>query len=134
MTIYPYQRHEWRRAEVDGSELVVKEWTDPEDGQKEVFFRNLSSVIADSARNGAGWLLTLQLFVIFWSMDNWPVFFNCSGIPILGAGIEWIITHLVLGLAALAGVAMGFESEYTEYTPKQVGKKSGVGKVKEKER
>ncbi|KAH7039766.1 uncharacterized protein B0I36DRAFT_357160 [Microdochium trichocladiopsis] len=55
--------HEWRRSRAllsrspqgDGEvqheeeeELVVKEWTDPKDGQKETFFRNLNGIILDA--------------------------------------------------------------------------------------
>lgn len=49
--------HEWRRSraplslaagEEDEEELVVREWTDPKDGQKESFFRNLNGLILDA--------------------------------------------------------------------------------------
>src|SRR5690242_3345848 len=53
ITVPRYARHEWRRApEIEEDELVVKEWTDPEDGEKEIFFRNLNSAILDATSNG----------------------------------------------------------------------------------
>ncbi|KAI1100234.1 hypothetical protein F4804DRAFT_344892 [Jackrogersella minutella] len=54
----------------DGEELVVKEWTEPRDGAKEVFFRNINGLILDATddsnnKGGSGWsdaLLTLELW------------------------------------------------------------------------
>jgi hypothetical protein len=47
ITVPRFASHEWRRANSEGEELVVKEWTGPVDGEKQIFFRNLSSVILD---------------------------------------------------------------------------------------
>jgi quercetin dioxygenase-like cupin family protein len=116
-----YARHEWRRAEFpnEDEELVVKEWTDPEDREKEVFFRNLSSVIEESTKYGKPneWSLTHQLFVIFRALDNFPVLVDLGYIPVVGKGLEWAITHFVLGYAVLLGLLMGWKSVYPEYTP-----------------
>jgi mannose-6-phosphate isomerase-like protein (cupin superfamily) len=129
-------RHSWQRAEGGGEELVVREWTDPEDGEKEVFFRNLSSVLLESETPGSefrGFWLTLNLWCIFWGMDNWPVFLDCGNIPLVGSWIEWAIAHFVLGLAMLVGGAMGLKCWYEEYTPtRPIGKSvhaKGKGKV-----
>jgi quercetin dioxygenase-like cupin family protein len=114
-----YARHEWRRASSSDEELIVKEWTDPEDGEKEVFFRNLSSVIEDATRNGKPneWSLTPQLFVIFRALDNFPVLVDLGYVPVVGKGLEWAITHFVLGYALLLGLVLGWKSVYPEYTP-----------------
>jgi hypothetical protein len=116
-----HARHEWRRAEFpnEDEELVVKEWTDPEDREKEVFFRNLSSVIEEITKYGKPneWSLTHQLFVIFRALDNFPVLVDLGYIPVVGKGLEWAITHFVLGYAVLLGLLMGWKSVYPEYTP-----------------
>jgi quercetin dioxygenase-like cupin family protein len=114
-----YARHEWRRASSSDEELIVKEWTDPEDGEKEVFFRNLSSVIEDATkdRKPNEWSLTHQLFVIFRALDNFPVLVDLSYVPVVGKGLEWAITHFVLGYAVLLGLVLGWKSVYPEYTP-----------------
>ncbi|KAK6073464.1 hypothetical protein SCUP515_06799 [Seiridium cupressi] len=41
--------HEWRRSRAANGEedLVVREWTHPGDGAKEVFFRNLNGMVLD---------------------------------------------------------------------------------------
>jgi len=99
--------------------LVVKEWTDPADGQKEVFFRNLSSVILDCTKDGPPkeWWLSWQLFVVFWGLDNYPVFLKVAGVPLIGSLLEWALTHLILVAAVLAGKIVGLRSVYAEYTP-----------------
>lgn len=74
-------RHEWKLApgsddaarDDDQYALVVKEWTDPADGEKEIFFRSLSSVFMEPPRLEA--MLTLQLFCTFQALDNYPVIF-----------------------------------------------------------
>lgn len=119
ITVSRFARHEWQRATADGEELVVKEWTDPADGAKEVFFRNLSSVIVDCTKNGPPkeWWLTWQLFVVFWGLDNYPVLLNLTWVPLIGLTLEWALTHLVLFAAVLAGRIVGLKSVYGEYTP-----------------
>jgi hypothetical protein len=67
-------------------EVVVEEWTDPSDIAKPLFFWNLNGIItapggtimpkrqaAAKALLGSRWI-DLQLFVVFWELDNWPVF------------------------------------------------------------
>ncbi len=110
----------------------MKEWTIPSDGDKEVFFRNLNSVVLDCTKDGPPneWWLTWQLFVIFWGLDNYPVFLPCGWIPWIGTTLEWSITHLVLSAAVIAGQLIGLKSVYEEYTPK--GRRQeivGKGKV-----
>ncbi|KAE8448327.1 hypothetical protein EG329_009571 [Mollisiaceae sp. DMI_Dod_QoI] len=131
ITIPRYARHEWRRASPDGPPLIVQEWTDPGDGAKEVFFRNLSSVIEQETKTGPPreWWLTWQLFVIFWGLDNWPVLLSSGDIPIFGIIIqklgfngwfEWAVTHAVLWAATLLGWVWGLKSVYEEYTPERL--------------
>ncbi|KAI1214183.1 uncharacterized protein F4807DRAFT_117507 [Annulohypoxylon truncatum] len=134
--------HEWRRAsredeeeggedggaggrEVEGEgegegedveELVVKEWTEPKDGAKEVFFRNLNGLVLDAAGGGGGgggWrsaLLELELWNLFWRADNYPV--------VLGTGAGWVrrvATKMVMGAAVALGWVLGCRGVYEEY-------------------
>lgn len=98
---------------------MVKEWTDPADGEKEVFFRNLSSVIVDCIKSGPPneWWLTWQLFVVFWGLDNYPVLVSMTWVPLVGSMLEWALTHLVLLVAVFAGKLIGLKSVYDQYTP-----------------
>ncbi|KAF8854087.1 hypothetical protein BDZ45DRAFT_806089 [Acephala macrosclerotiorum] len=141
ITVPKYARHEWCRASPSGPPLIVQEWTEPRDGEKEVFFRNLSSVIEDETKNGPPreWWLTWQLFVIFWGLDNWPVLLASSDVPIvgkilgvggLGSWFEWVVTHIALGLAAWIGGLVGLKSVYLEYTPARLLKRAERTKEK----
>ncbi|CZR51067.1 uncharacterized protein PAC_00942 [Phialocephala subalpina] len=131
ITVPRYARHEWRRVSPDGPPLVVQEWTEPGDGEKEVFFRNLSSVIEDETRSGPPreWWLTWQLFVVFWGLDNWPVLMSAVDVPGFGrllhalgltGWFEWIVTHVVLRVAVLVGGVVGLKSICPEYTPRRL--------------
>lgn len=137
-----YGRHEWRRptaseletldrdkakissGEVDG-DLIVTEWTDPADGQKESFFRNLNSAILDITSGGGGiltdYLLMLQLFVIFRAHDNYPVVWPERGFKTENKsvirGFQWVVTHTALRAAVLLGWVLGLKGAYDEYTP-----------------
>lgn len=125
ITVPRFARHEWRRAQPieDGVDLVVEEWTDPADGEKEQFFRNISSVVLDNTKTGPPsepWL-GLQLFVIFAGLDNYPVFYSGPAcLSVFSSSIEWAVTHLVLRLSAIIGSLMGLRAIYPEYTPLQV--------------
>jgi hypothetical protein len=127
-----FARHEWRRAvEKDGTAfseswddepLVVEEWTDPFDGGKEVFFRNLNSVIIDTTKNPTWWMdwwLTLQLFVVFAAADNYPVFW-----PNGHETMQFLLTHFVLEVAKGVGRLFGARGAYEEYTPSELVKKN----------
>ncbi|KAL2072702.1 hypothetical protein VTL71DRAFT_12045 [Oculimacula yallundae] len=149
ITVPRYAKHEWQRASralalgydftplsssltqslLDDEELIVREWTDPNDGQKEVFFRNLSGIIADDVERGEGeWVLTPKLWKLFREVDNWPVFFEMWRVPVLGKVlermslgrvVEWGVTHGVLGLVCLGGWVLGMKGVREEYTPKK---------------
>ncbi len=120
--------HEWRRvSEEDAvSELIVKEWTVPEDGQKEVFFRMLNSFLMEERPSELydcrvmtprwmrmwieKWVVMLQLFIIFWEWDNWPVLVgNGSGLS------SWVATHLALWSCSCLGYLLGLKGLYREY-------------------
>ncbi|KXJ91796.1 hypothetical protein Micbo1qcDRAFT_161832 [Microdochium bolleyi] len=128
--------HEWRRSQTRGveDELVVKEWTDPKDGQKEGFFRNLNGIILDAlaaeARaqaeqqdSGAGaqgkllsWrmrTLDLELNNLFWRMDNWPLVLDqARGWP---GWVHGLATRAVLIGSVVLGKVLGLKGVYPEY-------------------
>jgi hypothetical protein len=120
--------HEWRRADDEEGELVVREWTEPGDGQKEVFFRMLNSFLTEPRPEKMyrqlglplslrevwveKWVVSVQLFVIFRELDNWPVL---VGTTKRVDWLNWTITHAVLWLVAWAGRFLGLEARYVEY-------------------
>ncbi|KAK3334133.1 hypothetical protein B0T19DRAFT_440826 [Cercophora scortea] len=86
-----YTWHEWARASVGGDEdVVVAERTEPADGQKGDFFRELNGVIlsASSSSGVARGLLTRvvgvwmwwRLLVVFHRRDNFPVLLGVRGL------------------------------------------------------
>lgn len=132
--------HEWRRADAraaktgadededdegdgkeEGEELVVREWTDPRDGAKEVFFRNVNGLILDAdaddddddRRSGGTWsgaLLKLDLWNLFWRADNYPVVLGSPG---------WLgttATRALMGVAVTLGWVLGCRGVYEEYS------------------
>jgi hypothetical protein len=145
-------RHNWGRAEVyllqDGNgeegegngeeEVVVEEWTDPSGISKPLFFWNLNGVLTspDSAGSTSkkmlGWMLgaywiPVQLFVIFWQLDNWPVFLSLEGRSSgycnrrmgmwLEHAVEYAVTFGVLFVAGIIGRLFGVEAVSEERTP-----------------
>lgn len=108
-----FTTHEWQReakgyARTDGEErkdLVVREWTVPADGQKEIFFRMLNLYLIElEPQRLHGWLpmpysllvwlerhlVLLQLLVVFRAMDNWPTFDEEAD----RVGWQtWVVTH-----------------------------------------
>ena len=123
-----YTVHEWHRPQEDESQedLIVQEWTLPEDGQKEVFFRNLNSFLTERQPSSMyeapvpipgwakrwleHWIIPLQLFSIFRSWDNWPVFAGDDA-----ALLSWTITHMILGICSVLGSILGLKESYAEY-------------------
>ncbi|KAI1480180.1 hypothetical protein F4774DRAFT_425276 [Daldinia eschscholtzii] len=118
--------HEWRRDEEEGEgegsgqagpeDLVVREWTEPKDGAKEMFFRNLNGIILDTSmrrggRFGGEALLTLELWNLFWRADNYPV--------TLGTGrVGGVATRAAMGVAVVLGWVLGRTGVYEEYSSK----------------
>ncbi|KEY73671.1 hypothetical protein S7711_07718 [Stachybotrys chartarum IBT 7711] len=133
--------HKWRRAEPGGDEVVVVERTGPADADKALFFWNLNGVILDAPslleRHAAwvswapGWLrgwaldlwITLSLFVIFATLDNFPVFVDVPALlPRVFQGVPFhkvdrLLSHLILSLASWLGWAMGIQPVSPKYTP-----------------
>jgi quercetin dioxygenase-like cupin family protein len=139
ITIPRYTVHEYRRAdsaaskaereageEDDGDgrdvDLIIKEWTDPADGEKAIFFRNVVGLILDRDP-AAGTLQNLRtawnLFVVFWEWDNFPRFVKMPRLWGLGNSVERRVTWAILGTAALIGRWVGVRGAYEEYGTKE---------------
>jgi hypothetical protein len=139
--------HEWTRASTEGSEVVVIERTDPEDGEKTVFFWNLNGVILRVQNSPSppymfSWLhewlcnlwVTLSLFIIFHDLDNIPVMMNFEkllhsrGIPVTTRGygsavlqtLDRTWSHTVLSIASYLGWILRMTSVQPEYTPRKL--------------
>jgi hypothetical protein len=115
------------------AEARGQEWTSPQDGRKEAFFRNLAGVVGEK-RKGGIWtvwenvLVLMGVLVVFREFDNWPAF--------LGGRwriLEWILSHTVLWVVGVLGGLLGLKGEYEEYTPVELrelvtGQEGGKGK------
>lgn len=135
--------HEWQReakgyARADGEEmkdLVVREWTVPADGQKEMFFRMLNSyLIEPEPQRLHRWLplpssllvwleqrvVLLQLFTIFREMDNWPTFDEEAN---RADWQTWAVTHTYIQCSWLVGNWLGLEGRYPEYVGAHLARK-----------
>jgi hypothetical protein len=112
--------HEFMRADVygygnkdaegEGEDVVVEEWTDPADGVKQVFFRNLLGVLEDGEYWG-GWF-GVQALLICRRYDNWNVLW--------GGWARWAVTHAVFGVVEGVARVAGLRAWYEEYTPREL--------------
>ncbi|KAE9382149.1 hypothetical protein N431DRAFT_393963 [Stipitochalara longipes BDJ] len=136
VTIPRFVVHEYRRADSipstlnpkieegdeggDGRDvdLIVKEWTDPADGEKAIFFRNVVGLILDRDPYvgilGNLWM-AWNLFVVFWEWDNFPRFVKMPKLWGVGKVLERCVTWGILGLAAGVGRWLGVRGAYEEY-------------------
>ncbi|KAF4344163.1 hypothetical protein FBEOM_1885 [Fusarium beomiforme] len=138
-----YTWHEWQRAAPDGEEAAVIERTEPSDNEKSIFFWNLNGVILSSPKmlddktsmvsrlpsrlQGLflDFWIPLNLFVIFRSLDNIPVFLNAPDISRVSdqrvrgllQNIDRVVSHLVLLIASWAGWVLGIQPVQRRYTP-----------------
>ncbi|KAL6713133.1 hypothetical protein ACLMJK_009254 [Lecanora helva] len=101
-------------------DLVVDEWTDPADGEKEIFFRNMLSTFQEPGyQRGTGQLLMyLQVLVVMWEGDNFNVMLDCQGWK--GGWrrvVEECISYAFMGFVALLGRMVGCRGVNEEYTP-----------------
>lgn len=124
--------HEWRRARAAGAErVVVREWTEPRDGGKEVFFRNLNGLVLDFGkaraedRSGVGrwweeWMLGNELRCLFWRCGNWPVLLRQDSW--WSDWMQRVVTKMVLGSSVVLGMVLGRRGVYPEYCRLPAGK------------
>jgi hypothetical protein len=113
-------------------EVVVEEWTDPSDLSKPLFFWNLNGIITASEDPGLplihraiqgvskDWWMTLQLFMIFCELDNWPIFVTVQypwPVSVFGDGVEIVMSFVVLFVARVVGLALGLQAVRGSRTP-----------------
>jgi hypothetical protein len=147
--------HEWQRADAQSGVVIVEERTDPDDGEKRLFFFNLNGIILSASNiQGTGWLpkwvsgqltdlwITLGLFVIFGALDNYPVFLGLEDwvswffprvlvrFPVferLVTMLETLTSHFLLGVAGLIGHVAGVDAVQKTFTPPEEYQRWQVG-------
>ncbi len=107
----------------------MRERTNPQDGEKEVAFRNMFGVMGDESLLpgvlGKVWMFW-GVLVVMAGTDGWPVFFSAPKfLGKYGRALESVVTHSMLGLAAGLGRMVGLRTVYEEYTPSVLFKKVG---------
>ena len=109
---------------LQGEDLIAEEWTNPADGQKEMFFRNLFSTASEPQyASNVSWLgdlwKTLQIMCVMWEMDNYLVLVDFGG---WRGGwrelVEAAFTYMVMGCMMALGRLCGCRAVSEEYTPK----------------
>ena len=105
------------------TDLVAEEWTDPRDGEKEIFFRNIFSTVGESQWRERWWggiVMWLQMMLVMWELDNLIVLFDL-GEAGDGSGwrgvVETAATYAFMWFAAMTGRALGLKAVNNEYTP-----------------
>ena len=121
-----------------GRDLVAEEWTDPQDGEKEVFFRNIFSTAGEAQwkeRRWGGVLILLQMMLVMWELDNLAVLLDL-GEAGKGSGwrgaLETAVTYAFMWSAAMAGRALGLKAVNEEYTPRHLLKAGEKGRSRGK--
>ena len=152
-----FARHNWGRAEGymnsrklatcvrivlpedHDEEVIVEEWTDPADISKALFFWNLNGFLTAPQNSRlpmrqsvlktiiGPWWIPFNLFVIFWELDNWPVFVSMRGRTgpwmreslgdIFERLVEYIVTFFVLFGAKTLGRLANIQGLSRERTP-----------------
>ncbi|KAF4448175.1 hypothetical protein F53441_8384 [Fusarium austroafricanum] len=127
ITIPRYAIHQYMRADKAEKgkagkdvDLIVREWTEPGDGDKEVFFRNIISLIMDKKDTALGIVKMLfSVMTVCWSHDCYPVFWK--GPAFFGRAIQQrvrrAVTYPLMGGLVLVGRLFGCKPHYPEYTP-----------------
>ncbi|KAJ9606171.1 hypothetical protein H2200_009132 [Cladophialophora chaetospira] len=140
VTFQKFEVHDFCRAdggaaegEGDDGDVVVEEWTDPEDGFKEVFFYNVMSAFADpslgatTSTNPPNFTvpLLLQLLTTIPYVDNYVDLlpFLPNSASLVGRvlfGVKWMLTHGFYAIGGWVGWAAGYHSWVREYTPPEL--------------
>ncbi|CAM1505130.1 Fc.00g107670.m01.CDS01 [Cosmosporella sp. VM-42] len=129
VTIPRYTIHQYMRADSveegkagKNMDLVVREWTEPADGDKEVFFRNVLSLLMDRRNTVIGNVSMLfSIMVVAWAHDNYPVFWRGPRFigKVLQGAIMRTVTYSLMGPLSLIGRLVGFKRDYPEYNPRR---------------
>ena len=101
-------------------QVEAEEWTTPKDGEKEVFFRNLLSVISEPPNGILGEILRfIHIVIIYQDMDTRMVILDMGSEN--GKGwrgvVEELMWRVVMGVAGLIGGVLGLKPVSEAYTP-----------------
>ena len=125
-------------AKLGKMDLVAEEWTDPRDGEKEIFFRNIFSTVGEAQWRERWWgggLIWLQMMLVMWKLDNLVVLLDLGGARD-GSGwrgaVETATTYAFMWSAAMVGKALGLKAVNEEYTPEHLLKAWERGKARGK--
>ncbi|KAG5964857.1 hypothetical protein E4U56_002039 [Claviceps arundinis] len=136
--------HEWARADPGGSHpVVVLERWDPPDGEETLLCRNVNGVRLEGMRQRGRmrkerWGLLARLLLRVWielrvmvmcaRLDCIPVYVDLGswprlrGVHVLSgqrlAMVDWVLSHVILTVAALMGWVMGMEAVDGRWTPR----------------
>lgn len=133
------REHEEEIEELKRDEVIAEEWTDPADGQKEIFFRNIFSTILEPQYDSdVFWLgelwRTLQVMCVMWELDNYVVLVDLGGCR--GGWrkvVEAALTYIIMGLLMTLGRICGCKGVNEEYVPKHFIQKWGNEQPKSEE-
>jgi len=110
--------HEFMRADCDKpandkepGEVITEEWTDPSDGVKHVFFRNIFSTLEDAEKFWRSWTYLQALYVAAHS-DDW--------VQVVPGRFAWMATHTLYFGVRGVGRLIGLRPWYQEYTPENL--------------
>lgn len=115
ITIPRFVIHEYGRADLgaitsNDPDLRIREWVEPADGSKEVFFRNIMGVINDREGGVLGKVkMLVAVFTVMWDHDNYIVVVE---------GPSWLrrgVTYAVLGAVSFLGRCCGFKGSDEKY-------------------
>lgn len=109
--------------EKDDGEVITEEWTDPADGQKHIFFRNVFSILQDQERHWGRWAYLQALFTVS-HYDNF--------ILIAPGNLAYPVAHALYAGVKLVGWMAGLKPWIVEYTPnnlKEVAVKTADSKL-----
>ena len=102
-------------------DMLLEEWTSPNDRLKEVFFRQLLSAVMEP-RHEFSALKPLHILTIMAGLDSRPVLLDLGSEGSNGwrGQVEELISWVILVTARLLGTVVGLQPVTQEYTPKRL--------------
>ena len=111
--VHEFMRADWDKPDEkkDPGEVITEEWTDPADGIKHVFFRNIFSTLQDSEKYWKGWTY-LQALLTAATYDDY--------IQVVPGRLSYISTHVLYASVRGVGGILGLRAWHDEYTPESL--------------
>lgn len=113
-----YAVHDFCRADKDSpdgkkdaGDVVTEEWTDPADGMKHVFFRNLFSTLQDTEKYWGRWT-EIQALTTASEYDNF--------VQIIPGRVSYAATHSLYACIWIVAKLTGVRAWQQEYTPQEL--------------